>query len=92
MTIEPTFKSQSGNPLRSGETRNVLTSAIANFDNLPDSALLDVRTIAVLACRSRASIWRDVRDGRLAKPITIGTQARRWRVRDVRAYLKGDEA
>lgn len=62
---------------------------VAEFECLPDTALLDVQTIAVLACRSRASIWRDVNTGRLPKPIAIGPQTRRWRVSDVRAYLNG---
>ena len=92
MTIEPTFKNQGGKMLRSGETHDILTSVVRNFDNLPDSALLDIRAVSVLACRSRASLWRDVRDGRLPKPIAIGPQTKRWRVADVRAYLKGDEA
>lgn len=69
-----------------------LSERVRNFDNLPDDALLDVRDVGILASRSRASIWRDVRDGRLPEPIAIGPQARRWRVADVRAYLKGDEA
>ena len=69
-----------------------LSERVRNFDNLPDDALLDVRDVGILASRSRASIWRDVRDGRLPEPIAIGPQARRWRVADVRAYLKGDKA
>ena len=69
-----------------------LSERVRNFDNLPDDALLDVRDVGILASRSRASIWRDTRDGRLPKPISIGAQAKRWRVADVRAYLKGDEA
>ncbi|MGA0848002.1 MAG: helix-turn-helix transcriptional regulator [Pontimonas sp.] len=42
-----------------------------------------------MAGRSRASIWRDVKAGRLPQPISIGPKARRWRVEDVRAYLNG---
>lgn len=89
MTIEATFKNQGGKTLRSGETHDILTSVVRDFDNLPDSALLDVRAVSILACRSRASIWRDVRDGRLPQPIAIGAQSKRWRVADVRAYLNG---
>lgn len=67
---------------------NVLTS----FDGLPDTALVDINTIAALAKRSRASIWRDVQAGRLPQPVAIGPKTRRWRVADVRAYLNGGAA
>jgi predicted DNA-binding transcriptional regulator AlpA len=61
------------------------------FDDLPDGALIDASEISALACRSRASIWRDVHERRLASPIKIGPNATRWRVGDVRKYLKGGE-
>ena len=62
---------------------------ITDFDTLPDSALLDVKEIRFLAGRSPASIWRDVKRGRLPRPISIGPNASRWRAADVRTYLKG---
>jgi predicted DNA-binding transcriptional regulator AlpA len=65
---------------------------ITFFDGLPDAALVDVHTIAALAKRSRASLWRDVQSGRLPPPVAIGPKTRRWRVADVRAYLKGGAA
>jgi len=68
-----------------------LSERVRNFDNLPDDALLDVRDVGTLVSRSRASLWRDVKSGRLPQPIAIGG-AKRWRVEDVRAYLKGDVA
>lgn len=65
---------------------------VAAFDNLPDAALIDLATLTKLACRSRASIYRDVAAGRLAKPVRVGLQSVRWRVVDVRAYLNGGAA
>ena len=65
---------------------------VVSFDSLPNSALIDLRSLMVLSCRSRASIWRDVKAGRLPKPIAIGAKTRRWRVEDVRSYLKGGAA
>jgi predicted DNA-binding transcriptional regulator AlpA len=59
------------------------------FDDLPDGALIDVSEISALACRSRASIWRDVKEGRLAQPHKVGPNATRWYVGDARRYLKG---
>jgi predicted DNA-binding transcriptional regulator AlpA len=63
---------------------------ITVFDDLPDGALIDISEISALACRSRASIWRDVHQGRLSQPHKVGPNATRWYVRDVRSYLKGD--
>jgi len=65
---------------------------LSSFDGLPDTALVDVHTITALAKRSRASLWRDVKAGRLPQPVAIGPKTRRWRVEDVRAYLKGGAA
>ena len=62
---------------------------ITVFDDLPDSALVNVSEIQALAGRSRASIWRDVREGRLAQPHKVGPNSTRWYVRDVRRYLNG---
>ena len=60
-----------------------------SFDTLLDTALLTIRDISRLAGRSRTSLWRDVRDGRLPSPLRIGPNAVRWRASDVRAYLNG---
>ena len=51
---------------------------ITVFDDLPDGALTDISEISALACRSRASIWRDVHEGRLVKPHKVGPNATRW--------------
>ena len=70
-------------------TKQTATERISSFDELPDGALTDVAEISALACRSRASIWRDVNHGRLAHPHKVGPNATRWYVSDVRNYLKG---
>jgi predicted DNA-binding transcriptional regulator AlpA len=76
-------------PQQTGEHPVPQLKRIIDFDTLPDSALLDVKEIRYLAGRSPASIWRDVKRGRLPHPISIGPNASRWRAADVRAYLKG---
>jgi predicted DNA-binding transcriptional regulator AlpA len=62
---------------------------VASFDKLPDTALVSLHTVVALASRSRASVYRDVEAGYLARPVRIGTYATKWRVSDVRAYLNG---
>ena len=63
---------------------------LCNFDEFPDSLLLSTSEVMFLSGRSRTSIWRDVRRGSLAESVRIGPQAVRWRVGDVRQFLKGD--
>lgn len=60
--------------------------------SMPPEALVSAKELSILSGRSRASLWRDVKAGRLPQPIAIGPQARRWRVSDVRAYLNGGRA
>ncbi|MDG2405178.1 MAG: AlpA family phage regulatory protein [Paracoccaceae bacterium] len=62
---------------------------ISAFDTLPDTAVIDLKTVRAFSGRSKTSIYRDVAAGRLSKPVRIGPQAVRWRVGNVRAYLSG---
>ena len=62
---------------------------IVDLDSLPDSALISVRQLEALTQRSRVSLWRDVRDGRLPAPVKLGPNTIRWTVADVRQYLTG---
>lgn len=58
--------------------------AIQNFDHLPNTALVPLPVVAAIRGRSPASIWRDVRAGRLPAPINAGPRCTRWRVGDLR--------
>jgi predicted DNA-binding transcriptional regulator AlpA len=60
-----------------------------DFDRLPGEALLSARDLVALSGRSRTSVWRDVRHGRLARPVRLGPNCVRWRVEDARKYLAG---
>jgi len=55
-----------------------------------DDALVTVKDIALLSSRGVISVRRDVKRGLLPKPIVLGPQTHRWRLGDVRAYLKGE--
>ncbi|MBT5351199.1 MAG: transcriptional regulator [Rhodospirillales bacterium] len=68
-----------------------IVERVTVFDDLPDGALTDISEISALACRSRASIWRDVHEGRLSQPHKVGPNATRWYVGAVRRYLNGGE-
>ncbi|MDY0072390.1 MAG: transcriptional regulator [Thauera sp.] len=64
-----------------------LPEAVAAFDQLPDTALVNVQTVARLADVSPGSVWRHARAGLLAAPVKLGAGSTRWTVADVRRYL-----
>jgi predicted DNA-binding transcriptional regulator AlpA len=70
----------------------IIPQRLETLGDLPAGALVSARELSLLAGRSRASLWRDVQAGRLPKPVAIGPQTRRWRIEDVRAYLRGGAA
>ena len=65
---------------------------LTDFDQLPNAALLSASDLVTLSGRSRTSVWRDVNEGRLCKPVKLGPNSVRWRVGDVRKYLAGEYA
>jgi predicted DNA-binding transcriptional regulator AlpA len=60
---------------------------LTGFDELPDAAFLRLPTVCALLSRSPASIWRDVRDGRMPKPSKLGARAIGWPAGQIRALL-----
>lgn len=61
--------------------------SVLRFNDLPDDARIDVQAVAVLFGRSVNSIWRDVKFGRVPKPLKFG-RSTRWIVGEVRAALR----
>ena len=76
--------------LHSNIIKTDIVERISMFDSMPNSALLNISEIRALAGRSNASIWRDVKAGRLPLPLKIGAGSSRWLVGDVRTYLNGE--
>lgn len=65
----------------------VISPSVAEFDSLPDSALIDVGAIALLMGCSTNTVWRRAKSGILPAAIRVSTQQTRWRVGDVRNAL-----
>jgi hypothetical protein len=61
------------------------TPAVENLDTLADGALLSLNDVSSILQRSRCSIYRDIRAGRLAL-VKIGTSSR-VRVGDLRRLI-----
>ncbi len=67
---------------------NPLLLGVAEFDRLPESALVDIRVVAQLFNVSVPTGWRWSREGRLPKPLKLTTGSTRWRVGDLRKVLE----
>ena len=66
-----------------------LPDSARHFDRLPDSARVDIAVVCAITGRSRATIFRWVKDGTFPKPRKIGQGTYNlWRVSDLRAALK----
>ena len=66
---------------------SAVNPSVAQFDNLPDSAMVDDKTIAVVLDCHRNTIWRRAKTGEFPKPIKTGPRSTRWKVRAIRAYI-----
>nr|WP_255504122.1 transcriptional regulator [Cupriavidus sp. UME77] len=63
-------------------------SALSSFDQLPDSAQVDAKTVAGLFGVGIATVWRRAKAGTLPKPRKFGVSTR-WSVGDIRSVLAG---
>lgn len=63
-------------------------SSLSEFDSLPGSAHVDIRTVAALFACAIPTVWRRSRNGQLPKPRKFGSSAR-WNVAELRAVLSG---
>lgn len=62
--------------------------SVMNNPPLQSEWLSDVQVAAYLGIRSRDTIWRWTREGRLPEPIKIGANSTRWRRSEIDARLK----
>ncbi|AKM29287.1 transcriptional regulator [Pandoraea faecigallinarum] len=63
-------------------------TTLKGFDDLPNAAAVDVKTVAALCGCSISTVWERSRRGALPEPIRIGGSAR-WNVGKLRAILAG---
>ena len=62
-----------------------LSRAIQNFDELPDTALASLNDAAILAGRSRSTLYRDSKSG-LIEFIKVGSSTK-IRIGQLRRYI-----
>lgn len=66
-------------------TKRNTFNPIRDFDNAPDSMLLDITTASKISSRSRSSLYRDAKTGRI-RMIKVGSSTR-IRVSDLRCLI-----
>ncbi|SOE81321.1 transcriptional regulator, AlpA family [Caballeronia arationis] len=62
---------------------------LKDFDELPNAAAVDVRTVAALCGCNIATVWERARRGDFPRPRKIGGSTR-WNVGELRKVLLGD--
>lgn len=64
-----------------------IPEALANFDQLPDSAYIRLPVMRGLYGVSAASIWRGVKNSTIPSPKKLTARTTAWNVGQVRAAL-----
>ncbi len=64
-----------------------VTESLASFDALPDSAMVQARTVAGMLGVSQATIWRWAKNGVLTPRKIPGGRATRFSVGEIRPLL-----
>jgi len=64
-----------------------IPDALANFDQLPDSAYIRLPVMIGLFGVSAASIWRGVKNQSIPSPVKLTERTTAWNVRLVREAL-----
>jgi predicted DNA-binding transcriptional regulator AlpA len=62
--------------------------ALENFDRLPDSAFVRIRTVCSLVGAGPASVWRWSKSGRLPVPRKLSSGVTGWNVGQLRTFLR----
>lgn len=63
--------------------------ALKNFDLLPDSAYVRLPVVKALRACSNATVWRDVKAGRIPPPKKLSARISAWNVGELRASSRG---
>ena len=69
------------------EVTQAIPEALANFDQLPNSAYIRLPVLKRLYGISAASCWRGVKNGTIPKPSKLSERCTAWNVGLIRAAL-----
>jgi predicted DNA-binding transcriptional regulator AlpA len=69
------------------DTAKAVPDSLKLFDSLPDSAHVQVRTVAAVVGVSEATVWRMVKRNQLPTPKKLSERATRWNVGALRSAI-----
>ncbi len=72
---------------KEGEGTNNLSSALRDFDQLPNAAHVRQPVVKALIGCSDATLWRRVADGGLPRPHRLSPRVSAWNVGELRRAL-----
>lgn len=72
-------------------TESSLDPDLAEFDVLPNCALVRLPIVCRVTGRSRASIYADISAGLFPPPRKIGKRASAWVVGDIRTWMTDEQ-
>jgi prophage regulatory protein len=64
-----------------------LPESLTNFETLPDSAHVRLKTVCHLYAISPATVWRNVKNGNIPKPHKLTARTTVWNVAELRVAL-----
>ncbi len=68
-----------------------ISEALANFDSLPDSSNVRLPVVMFLYGVSSATVWRNVKNGKIPKPRKLTLRTTCWNVGELRSALTGNK-
>lgn len=74
-------------PAPVNDTAASVPESLKHFDSLPDSAHVQLRTVAAVVGVSESTVWRMVNRGTLPAPKKVSDRASRWNVGALRRAI-----
>lgn len=66
---------------------------VSHFDQLPNSAMITVKSFGAVIAASETTVWRRARtESNFPKPVRLSSNCTRWNVGDIRQFIAGKSA
>jgi predicted DNA-binding transcriptional regulator AlpA len=66
---------------------NTIPNTLANLDLMPNTAFVRLPVVAMAYGYSKATVWRNVKKGKMPKPVKLSERCTGWNVGEIKADL-----